>query len=135
MLVKKKILLPKESQPMLLSKALKPGETLKPGRFLMPPAVARMACSITREKSNCCGASSLIISFLINTITQPSSENCVILGTLGSFIIGIYGLWSVFDVIYCNELYFHPTFISVVFSNVFLFLHHFQEERRKSSPL
>lgn len=34
MSVNKKILLPKESQSMLLTKAFKLGETLKPGRFL-----------------------------------------------------------------------------------------------------
>lgn len=34
MSVNKKILLPKESQSMLLTKTFKLGETLKPGRFL-----------------------------------------------------------------------------------------------------
>jgi len=65
----------------------------------MPPDVACGACSITRERSNCCGASSLRISFLINTITKSSSENSVILRTLGNFIVGTYGLCCVFDLL------------------------------------
>lgn len=66
----------------------------------MPPDVTCIACSVTRERSNRCKASSLIISFLINTVTKSNSENCVILQALGNLIIGIYGLCCVFDLLY-----------------------------------
>lgn len=101
----------------------------------MPPNMACIACNATREGSNCCKASSLIISFLINTVIKSSSENCVILGTLGNLIIGIYALYCVFSVVYCNEVYFSscPYFSNII--HVFLSLRPFQEERRKSSQL
>lgn len=121
---------------MLLSKVLKPGET-------QTREVLNATCPGTRGLQRNKRKVKLLWSIhsynlfphQYQFLIKPSSESCVILGTLGGFIIGIYGLCSVFDVINCNEVYFHPTFISVVFFSVFLFLHHFQEEGRKSSQL
>lgn len=100
----------------------------------MPPDVACIACNATREGSNCCKASSLIISFLINNIIKSSSENCVILGTLGNLIIGSYGLYCVFDLLYiAMRCISHPALISVI---LFMFFFPYVLSRRKEeSPL